>query len=158
MQALMSNYTTLEPQSHFQAKFDFYLRTQFSLFGSSITIARECITGLNSHINKLLDEFTELQDNWDEDEALSPSMIAIKRARYITSLLENHGQAIYHATPGPNGEIMLDIRNSVNSKSVELIFYDNREFAVQFSSEEKPIQFDFNVNILPELLNWLNKI
>jgi len=159
MPALMNNYTTVEPQSRYQAKLAVVYRSaEFPLFGSSITIAREYSTGLNSRINKLLDEFNDLQDNWDEDDAISPSKKAINRAKYITSLLENHGQAIYHTTPGPNGEIMLDIRNNVNSKSVEIIFYHNREFALQFSPEEKPTQFDFNVNILPELLNWLNKM
>jgi hypothetical protein len=159
MPALMNNYTTVEPQSHYKSKLEvIYRSADFTLFSSSITIARECNTGLNSRINKLLEEFIELQDNWDEDDALSPSKIAIKRAKYITSLLENHGQAIYHTAPGPNGEIMLELRNSYNSKSVELIFYNNREFALQFSPEEKPNQFDFNVDILPELLNWLNKI
>lgn len=159
MHTLMNNYTAVEPQSHFQANYDVvYHSADFTLFSSSITIARECKTGLNSRINKLLEEFSELQDNWDEDGAISPPKTVIKRAKYITSLLENHGQAIFHAAPGPNGEIMLELRNTYNSKSVELIFYHNRAYAVQFSADEKPIQSDFTVDNLPELFNWLNKI
>jgi len=157
MSALMNNYTTVETLRKSQPNMEIiWRRPESEVFNSSIVIARYCSFGLNNRINSLLEEISDLNDNWDGDDALAPSQIVIRRAKYITSFLENHGQSIYNAAPGPNGEVMLEIRNSYKAKSIELIFYTTRAIAVQFSDTEKPVQSDFEDEKLPELLNWLN--
>ena len=105
---------------------------------------------------RLLDEYSTLKDNWDQDDAKAPTKNAIIQAKYITSLLSKHGQPIYHAAPGPNGEIMLDIRNKGNTKSIEIIFYNDKSVAVTFPENHKPSQFQFEDSALPGLLEWLN--
>ena len=111
---------------------------------------------LNNRIFNLLEEFSELEDNWDEDEARAPSKIALSYAKYIVQLLSSIGQPIFSTAPGPNGEIMLDIRDGSGDKSVELIFYPSRSVAVYFPENGKPFQRDFQTENLPEILRWLD--
>lgn len=112
---------------------------------------------LNTRIMDLLTEYAALQDNWDQDNALAPTSEIIKHARYLTELLERRGQSIYHAAPGPSGEIMLDLRDKTKTKSVEIILYPDRAVAVFFSDMEKPKQQEFKVGKVAEILQWLNK-
>lgn len=130
-------------------------------FESSISLTMNSISSyqvtLNSRILKLLEEFSLLKDNWDEDDALAPKLEVIDNAKYLTKLLEKHGQPIYHTAPGPNGEIMLDIRNRFNKQSLEVIIYKNRTVVVIFPERGSPVQSDFDFTQLPDLLSWLNK-
>ncbi len=156
MPVLTDNYSTQRDMSadsstvlgNFQ--FRFFDETSFS----SLVLSYPNIFFPNHKIFQLLAEFELLEENWDLDRALKPSLKAIESARYITQLLGKHGQQVFHAAPGPNGEIMLDIRNK--SKSVEIIFYDGRSVAVMFPKEGQPEQIPFSPEALPHLLHWLN--
>lgn len=125
---------------------------------SSSTIVGKLLTqyGLNYRILSLLEEYASLEANWDDDDAFAPNQHAINNARYITSLLEKHGQPIFHAAPGPYGEIMLDIRNKKSNKSIEIIFYEDRSVIVSFAESEKPKQMEFKFEFLNDYLAWLN--
>lgn len=123
---------------------------------SSLVVSYTSFNITNHKILQLLTEFELLEENWDFDGAMKPSLKAIEIARYITQLLGKHGQHIFHAAPGPNGEIMLDIRNKNKSKSVEIILYDRRSVAVKFPEEGQPEQISFSPETLPNLLHWLN--
>lgn len=118
------------------------------------------IETMNGRIFNLLKEFETLHDNWDEDDAVTPDSLAISRAKYVTHILENAGQSLFSAAPGPNGEVMLDLRNKENARSVEIIFYPNRSVAVFFPAEGSaiPFQKEFDVTELPKILEWLNQI
>lgn len=149
-----ANYTTTEPLKPLMAAEVKYERPTSN--SSVIVISWPQELSLNNRISKLLSEFEQLQNNWDNDDALAPSKSAIRMANYTSKLLSNCGQPIYHVAPGPNGEIMLDIRNSDLTKSLELIFYSERSVAVYFPKEGKPFQKDFVINDLQSLLSWLN--
>ena len=112
---------------------------------------------LNSKIMHLLNEYATLQDNWDEDGAKSPTLEAIINAKSITTLLTKHGQQIFHTAPGPNGEIMMDVRNKNKNRSIEIILYQQKSIAVLFPEQGNAAQQNFNTSDLPVLLNWLNK-
>lgn len=124
---------------------------------ASTTISSFREFGLNARIHKLLEEFTSLEDNWDEDEALAPHPLALNNAEFLTTLLEKHGQPIFHAAPGPNGEILLDLRDKAKTKSVEIIFYHNRTTVVYFPASGTPAQEQFELQNLPMILEWLNE-
>jgi hypothetical protein len=113
----------------------------------------------NGRIFNLLREFETLRDNWDEDVAIAPDSLAIAQARYVTQVLENAGQPVFSAAPGPNGEVMLDLRNPEKSRSVEIIFYPERSTAVYFPEEVKriPFQKEFDLTELSAILEWLNQ-
>ncbi len=111
---------------------------------------------LNTRVLGLLAEFSELDNNWDEDGALAPDPGALDRTAFIAQVLENIGQPIYNAAPGPNGEILLDLRDTASGKSVELIFFPQRTVAVFFPAKALPFQKDFrSENYLPGVLEWL---
>lgn len=112
---------------------------------------------LNAPIFQLLEEFSMLKDNWDGEEALAPSKKAIEKAKKVANLLSKKGQIIYHTAPGPNGEIMLDVRNKTKNKSFELIFYPNRSVYITFFKNEKPKQGLFDTTQLSFLLDSINQ-
>lgn len=155
MPALINNYTTTEISQPLLANNCF--SSEIKLWSSSIIVGTVEQLGLNSRIHKLLSEFGTLKDNWDHDDAIAPNKIAVERAGYITTLLGRRGQSIFHAAPGPNGEIMLDIRNNKMGRSLELLLYPTRTVAVKFSETENPQQQNFEIEDLPIYLEWLNR-
>jgi hypothetical protein len=163
MQALTANYL---PSSIDSKKEQFIL----SSFGTSyrekfsspslfviIDTPYHNIPKLNDRIFDLLEEFTFLEHNWDEEDALSPDSVAVSNATYIAQCLERGGQSIYNAAPGPNGEVMLDLRNIEGTRSVELIFYSNRSIIVYYPETDNPYQDNFSFEELPSVLEWLNR-
>lgn len=112
---------------------------------------------MNQTIISLLKDYSELEDNWDGEGAKKPNIFSLNQAIYLTEELTNLNQNIYHVAPGLNGEIMLNIRNENDSKSIEIIFYENRSVQVLFSDNNKPIQDSFEFTKINNLLNWLNE-
>ncbi len=156
MPASTDNYTKLETIRPLFAEVRYTTEVDYDQSYSGIVVLISPTTYLNLRISKLLNEFALLKDNWDEGDALAPNLEALTRARYITSLLGKRGQSIFHTAPGPNGEIMLDLRNDRMTKSLEIIFYSERAVVVYFPKEGRPIQRDFNVQHLPSHIEWLN--
>lgn len=105
----------------------------------------------------ILDLINSLPDNWDEDGAKAPDANAVKIARILATLLSKYGKPIFNAAPGPNGEIMLDIRNEDKSKSIEIILYGERSVVVLFFEDGTARQQIFNTDFLLEMLQWLNQ-
>ena len=109
----------------------------------------------NLIIFKLIEDFEHLENNWDGDGALAIPNTVIKKAKSIIIFLDTMGLKVFHTAPGPNGEIMIDLRNRKNTKSLELIIYSTRNIAVKFPSDGKPEQHLFDILELPHFLNWL---
>ncbi|MFN6378096.1 MAG: hypothetical protein ACK4WD_02395 [Flavobacteriales bacterium] len=109
----------------------------------------------NLKIFKLLEDFEHLEDNWDGDGALAIPKSVITQAKTIMIFLDSRGLKIFHTAPGPNGEIMIDLRNRANTKSLELIIYSTRNIAIKFPSHGKPEQDFFDILNLSHFLNWL---
>ncbi len=159
MPALIDNYTTIEYVSETNPRVVNvrYITADHRPVSSSTIFSLSSEMGINHRILILLNEYKQLKENWDEDEGMAPNSLAINSAVFLTKVLEKSGQAIFHAAPGPNGEIMLDIRNKKNTKSLEILFYANRSVAVLFPANEKPSQQNFDYHNLPHLLQWLNQ-
>ena len=155
MQALIDNYTTIE-QTEPNVAFKFYIM-DFDTSTNSVVAQSPKHDGINSRIHKLLKDFGKLEDNWDECDALAIDKPALQWARYLTCLLERHGQPIYHAAPGPNAEVMLDIRNDQNNRAIEIIFYPDRSIIAFFPGMGQPKQESLDYNSLPDYLTWLNE-
>lgn len=162
MQALTANYLPSSIDSKKEqfilSSFGISLREKFSSPSLFVIIDTPYhnIPKLNDRIFDLLEEFTFLENNWDEEDALSPDSVAVSNATYIAQYLERGGQLIYNAAPGPNSEVMLDLRNIDGTRSVELIFYANRSIAVFYPETGKPYQENFSFEELPSVLEWLN--
>lgn len=97
-----------------------------------------------------------LADNWDEDGAVAPAHQTIVVALDIALLLIAEGQPIYHMSPGPAGEIMINLRNE--DKSVEFLVYPNdKRKIVRIGGSEAPWQGPLTPETLRETLQWLNQ-
>jgi hypothetical protein len=155
MQALTDNYTTFYPALPLVAEEQY--KVDIKYINSSIIVALPKQNSINNRVHRLLEEYSFLKNNWDEEDAIAPTKNVIQKAKSITLLLERHGQQIFHAAPGPNGEIMLDIRNAKKTRSLEIIFYPTRDVVISFPEIGKPTQQAFEILNLPELLEWLNK-
>lgn len=156
MLPLINSYTTSAPAVSFEASVMYELETRQINAGTVVSWQFE--PSLNSRIESLLNEYSQLQNDWDEDDALAPNTESLQFAQFVTKLLSMHGQRIFHAAPGPNGEIMLDIRNRTKTQSLEIIFYPDRAISVSFPAIGKPFQQAFTLEQLPSLLSWLNGV
>jgi hypothetical protein len=92
-----------------------------------------------------------LKANWGCEDALAPSKSAIKKAEKLIQTLDF---AVFQVAPGPNGEIMIDLRE--NGKSVEILFYPTKSKFVKFPTIGLPTQHKFSDTDLPQILSWLN--
>jgi hypothetical protein len=157
MPALTDSYTISQPAINSITQEE--NRCIFKMFlpdYSSTTIIYDLHIGLNARIRDLLNSYGELTDDWDGEGAISPNKSALNNATYLTSILTQGGQRIFHAVPGPNQEIMVDLRSSSTDNSLEIIFYPTRAVFVKFPIHAKPMQGTFDFSILPNLLTWLN--
>ena len=157
MKSLTNNYSAspISYSTSFHTPIEICCTYNVTIDSTSTIITKPQQYSLNARIKQLLNEFENLKDDWDEDNAKAPYKSCISNAGFLTDLFNNHGQRIYHAAPGPNGEIMLDVRNNEKDKAVEFIFYNDRAICVRFSPKG-PEQEVFDDNKLPEIMNWLN--
>ena len=100
--------------------------------------------------------YQHLADGWDEDGAVAPIHQTVLAALDIALLLTVTGQPIYHTSPGPVGEIMINLRSG--DKSAELLTYPGgRNKFVRISPHETPQQGALTPESLRETLQWLNR-
>lgn len=158
MTALISNYSLdiPTPTSGTTQSIIGYKAVPIDNQNESVTLNVAKPYFLNYRILSLLSDFKNLPDNWDNDGSLSPHPNSISAALYLYLVLEKSGQKIYHAAPGAEGEIMIDLRNEENKRSLELIFYPKRSIYVTFSDDDTPKQGHYSFQLLPDLLEWLN--
>ena len=83
---------------------------------NSVSTAKNGIFGLdfsyfgsNERVLRLLVEFKSLRNNWDNEGALAPDQAAIYQAERLVKLLQIPGEKVFHAAPGPNGEVMIQL-------------------------------------------------
>ena len=109
---------------------------------------------LNARAFALIQDFKSLKKNWDGEGALPPDTGALRKAETLTRTLQGFGQKIFHVAPGPNGEIMIDLR--ANGNSVEILFYPKETRFVKFPANGMPEQGEFSDLTMLQILAWLN--
>ncbi len=116
----------------------------------------DCFTpALNERILRLLEEFKKLNENWDRDGALAPDSMAIRSAEMLVKQLQLTGQKVFHVAPGPQGEIMIDLRKE--DRSVEILFYADKMRYVLFPKQGSAKQSEYKSDDLPKILKWLHE-
>lgn len=155
MEALISSYTEKDTNERQLTDKSFIIPhpKQFH----SILVSKPSSEGINMRILSLLKSYRKLSNNWDFDDALAPSDTVITKSESIALMLQKIGQKIYHTAPGPNGEIMLDLRDIDHLKSIEIIVYDNKINLVYIPETSLPTQENFSFSKLKDYLIWLNK-
>jgi|AntAceMinimDraft_16_1070373.scaffolds.fasta_scaffold16417_2 hypothetical protein len=85
-----------------------------------------CIPSLSSSAKKFiskLQSFKEYAENWDSYGAKKPSEIAINNAITLIKQLDENNLPIYFTAPGPNGEIIVELKK--NKIEIEVYFNPN---------------------------------
>ena len=110
----------------------------------------------NRHHLTAIVSYQHLTDGWDEDDAIAPTHQTVLSALDIALFLTVTGQPIYHTSPGPVGEVMINLRNG--DKSAELLAYPGgRNKFVRIGANEIPEQGALTPESLRETLQWLNR-
>jgi hypothetical protein len=68
-----------------------------------------------------LTAFKSLGENWDSYNAACPSETAIREAEKMVYRLDREGMPFFFTAPGPNGEIVLELKQC--HTSMEIFFY-----------------------------------
>lgn len=123
---------------------------------SQSTVFKE--SGILSYANKLeiqkIGSFSDLERNWDSYNAEELNSNTISKAIDIVKEIDILDEDVYFTSPGPNGEIMIQLKKE--SKEVELIIYEDRTKYITFVNNEFVKQGSFSLNILSEIIEWLN--
>lgn len=155
MTVLTNSYISDLPDKKFALLAPGY-RVSRKMFRETVAVMSVIVNnaGINSRIIQNIIEYKNLEDNWDFDDARAPTDKLIQKALYISRLLQKYGQKIYHSAPGPNGEIMLDIRSK--SKSFEIIIYDHKTNIVFIPEDDVlPTQEEFDEKEIIRYISWL---
>lgn len=113
----------------------------------------ENMMGKNSIYIEQINGFKSLRDEWCHEDATAPSDDVIERSKEFASYLQSIGEGIFQVAPGPDGEIMIELRR--DSKTIEFLFYPDRTKYVDFSSH-RPSQGLLTDEKLPQLLASLH--
>ena len=98
--------------------------------------------------------FKDLDENWDSYEAQRICQQVIDRSIEIIIKIDLFNENIYFTSPGPNGEIMIQLKTG--SKEVEIIVYPGKIKLVTFENNEFSKQSDFSADNLLGVIEWLN--
>jgi hypothetical protein len=128
MTALNNGYTVQEYQPD---QTSFYLKAvksfnQKSPHSTTVIQYKGTTPSLSGEARKILgrlEEFKSLQDNWDSYHAARPSIETVRQAEKMVQRLDAEGIAVFFTAPGPNGEIVLELK--CMHKAVEIYFYAN---------------------------------
>lgn len=156
MTVLTNSYISDMPDKKFALLAPLGYRVSRKMFRETVATMSVIVNnaGINSRIIQNIIEYKNLEDNWDFDNAKAPTDKVIQTALYISRLLQKYGQKIYHSAPGPNGEIMLDIRSK--NKSFEIIIYDHKTNIVFIPEDDVlPTQEDFDEKEIIRYISWL---
>ena len=84
---------------------------------------------------KQLQSYLHFPPNWDSYNAAPPSPKALEQAISFIKELDSFDIPVYFTAPGPNGEIVVELKNE--EKSAEIYFYpDEPADYVLFIGEE----------------------
>jgi hypothetical protein len=112
----------------------------------------DSLTIENYKIINSIKSFELLNENWDKEGARPIPTETINQSTKIVKHLDLSNINIYFASPGPNQEILLLVKN--NTKELEIIIYPNKQKFVKFSNNEFIDQGDLEVEKIPELVEW----
>ncbi|MBI4640174.1 MAG: hypothetical protein HY731_05740 [Candidatus Tectomicrobia bacterium] len=99
--------------------------------------------------------FLQLKENWDSYGAEPPSKIAIEHAFSFVKTLDRQGLPVFFTAPGPNGEVLVELKQ--NDKSVEVTFEsDGTASYAKFEGVACLEEGTLTDQILPDLAAWLS--
>ncbi len=107
----------------------------------------------NYLLSHQIKSFRFLEENWDDDGAMKIPVSTIDKSISILKQFNEFNKDIYLASPGPNEEIMLLLKN--NRHEIELIVYPNKIKFVKFEDNKFIEQGNFENFELQDYIKWL---
>ena len=99
-----------------------------------------------------LKSFSKLQENWDSYGALPPQQDTIEHAVSFVKALDRGGEPVYFTAPGPNGEILVELKKG--NRTVEVTFEEDNHIKGALFIENGCIEEDANFDD-GKILQWL---
>ncbi len=114
--------------------------------GEMTAEAMEVLSKINSYLS--------LKSNWDSYGAVQPGTAAIENASTFVKALDRRRVPVYFTAPGPNGEILVELKNG--DKSIELTFEaDGTSTYAKFVGDNCVEENSFRDEEASELIQWL---
>lgn len=137
---------------------DIALHSSEEFTSSSVTLIYSGNTLLleeNKKAIERLKSFKKLESNWNSYGAEKPSIRSIDQAIRFIKHLDEWLQPVYFTAPGPNGEILVELKHA--DKSIEVFFNPeaNNEYAL-FHSDELDKEGSFDLKDINQLLDLLD--
>lgn len=109
--------------------------------------AREILSKIKS--------FSSLKAGWDSYGAEPPSNVAIHNSLRLVKSLDRQRVAVYFTAPGPNGEVLVELKRG--NKSVEVTFEPNGESTyAKFLGDDCVEEDSFGDQGSSQLIQWLS--
>lgn len=101
-----------------------------------------------------LSEIARLKDNWDGYGAIAPPEKVIKESEGFIRRLNILQQDVYFVSPGPNGNLLVELRNG--ERTIGFHFHPEKPLRfVCFEGKDFVRQGIYEPPVLNELLDWL---
>lgn len=128
-----------------------------SVAGASVTLkeGESAISEYTATIRKIK-SFKNLNRNWDGYGAEKPAQQSVDKAVKFVEHLGDWEQPIYFVAPGPNGEVLVELKD--NDRTIEVFFQpDGQHEYVMFDREKCVEENNFSFEMLLQLLDWLHE-
>lgn len=126
----------------------------FNMFRTAISFRYfDEISSINASEIAHIKSYAKLQENWDGYGSDSISGKAINKAIDFIKAIDKFDLEVYLSSPGPNGEVMVQLRNQ--DKEMEVVCYDDKDKYVLFHANNFVNQGDYSPPLLQELVAWL---
>lgn len=103
-----------------------------------------------------LKEFGALPENWDSYGAVRIGEGVIEDAIRVVKAFDALQQEVYFVAPGPNGEISLELENSISNRSLEILIYpDNKWKYLRFEAKDFVAQGNMTTHDIRSHQDWL---
>lgn len=159
MHDLLSNKIVTNSQPLTNITGAYSVDSEYAGFLSSVLCNNTTTKWLNdlSKINQMeisrINDFLKLRAGWDSYDALPVLPAAAEGSIAFIRQLDVFDIDVYQATPGPNGEIMVQVKDG--SREIEFLFYGDKVKYVTFCKNEFNTQGVFSKELLPELIEWM---
>ena len=111
------------------------------------------ISGNGQQIWKLK-SFLNLKENWDSYGAAPAIEHCVQNAINFIKRLDEKYQEVYFVAPGPNGEVLVELKNS--ERSVEIIFDENITEYIKYEGNDATEDiYNGMDDIDSQLISWL---
>ena len=113
--------------------------------GEMTAEAMEVLSRINSYLS--------LKSNWDSYGAEQPGTAAIENACRFVKALDRQRIPVYFTAPGPNGEVLIELKDG--NKSIEVTFEpDGTLTCAKFDGDNCVEENNFRDEEASELIQW----